>query len=90
MAETTPVKQARHDSVENQEEFLVQNRIGIMQKLRQLAKHNCINSATLNSGKQTINTAISDVIRDMDLVAIEYGPNDNINQQMLKADRIIF
>jgi len=34
--------------------------------------------------------AIIDVIRDMDLVAIDYGPNDSINPQMLKADRNIF
>jgi len=71
MAETTPVKQARHDSVENQEECLVQHRIGIMQKLRQLAKHNCMNSATFNSDNQTINTAIIDVIRDVNLIAID-------------------
>jgi len=90
MVEPTPIKQARHDSVENQEEFLVQNRIGITQKLRQLAKNNCMVSATFNGGAQTINTAIIDVIRDMDLVALDYGPNESINQQMLAADRIIF
>ncbi|MBI1423123.1 MAG: hypothetical protein GC149_06630 [Gammaproteobacteria bacterium] len=87
---TTPVKQARQDSAVNQEEFLVANRIGIVQKLRQLAKNNCMVSATFNGGTQTMNTAILEVIRDMDLVALDYGPNESINQQMLKADRIIF
>lgn len=90
MAEPTPIKQARHDSVENQEEFLVANRIGIVQKLRRLAKNNCMVTATFNSGSQTMNTAIIEVIRDMDLIALDYGPNESMNQQMLQADRIIF
>jgi c-di-GMP-binding flagellar brake protein YcgR len=90
MADPTPIKQARHDSAANQEEFLVANRIGIVQKLRQLAKNNCMVTATFNGGAQTMNTAIIDVIRDMDLIALDYGPNDSINQQMLQADRIIF
>jgi len=90
MAELTPVKQARKDSAENQEQYLIHNRIGIVQKLRQLAKHNCMISATFNGGAQTINTTIIDVIRDMDLIAIDYGPNESVNQQLLKADRIIF
>jgi len=90
MADPTPIKQARHDSVENQEEFLVANRIGILQKLRRIAKSNCMVTATFNSGAQTLNTAIIDVIRDMDLIALDYGPNESMNQQMLKADRIIF
>ena len=90
MAEPTPIKQARLDSVENQEEFLVNNRIGIMQKLRRLAKENCMVTASFNGGSQSMNTAIIDVIRDMDLIALDYGPNEKLNQQMLQADRIIF
>lgn len=90
MAEPTPAKQARRDSIENQEEFLVQNRIGIIQKLRQLAKSNCMVTATFNGGSQTLNTAILDVIRDMDLVALDYGPNEKTNQLILEADRILF
>ncbi|MEJ2360490.1 MAG: flagellar brake protein [Gammaproteobacteria bacterium] len=31
-----------------------------------------------------------DVIRDKDLVALDYGPNEQLNQQILAADRIIF
>ena len=90
MAESTPITHARHDSAANQEEFLIANRVGIVQKLRQIAKTNRMVTATFNGGAQTMNTAILDVIRDMDLVAIDYGPTEAINQQMLKADRIIF
>jgi c-di-GMP-binding flagellar brake protein YcgR len=90
MAESTPIKNTRQDSAVNQEEFLIANRVGIVQKLRQLAKTNRMVTATFNGGSQTMNTAILDVIRDMDLVAIDYGPTEAINQQMLKADRIIF
>lgn len=90
MPESTPMKHSRHDSAVNQEDFLVANRIGIVQKLRQLTKNNCMVAATFNGSAHTMNTAIIDVIRDMDLVAIDYGPDEAINQQMLKAERIIF
>lgn len=90
MAEPTPIKQARHDSAQNTEQFLVENRIGIVQKLKQLAKNNCMVTATFNGGSQTMNTAIIEVIRDMDLIALDYGPNEAMNQLMLQAERIIF
>jgi len=90
MAEPTPIKQTRHDSAENTEQFLVENRIAIVQKLKQLAKNNCMVTATFNGGSQTMNTAIIEVIRDMDLIALDYGPNEATNQLMLQAERIIF
>ena len=90
MVESTPIKQARHDNAENQEQFLVNNRIGILQKLRRIAKANCMVTATFNGGAQSMNTVIIDVIRDMDLIALDYGPTEALNKQMLQADRIIF
>jgi c-di-GMP-binding flagellar brake protein YcgR len=90
MVEPTPIKQARNDSAENQEQYLVNNHIGILQKLRRLAKANCMLTATFNGGAQSMNTVIIDVIRDMDLIALDYGPDESLNKQMLQADRIIF
>lgn len=90
MAEPTTIKPGRQDNVENQEEYLVQNRAGIVQKLRLLAKSNCMVTATFNSGSQTMNTAVIEVIRDKDLIALDYGPSDSLNKQLLAAERIIF
>lgn len=90
MAEPTTIKPGRKDSIENQEEFLIQNRIGIVQKLRLLAKSNCMVTATFNGGSHTINTTVIDVIRDMDLIAMDYGPSESLNTQLLAADRILF
>lgn len=90
MAEPTTINPGRKDNIENQEDYLVQNRIGIVQKLRQLAKANCMVTATFNGGNQTMNTAVIDVIRDKELIALDYGPSESINAQLLAADRVIF
>ena len=81
---------ARRDSAENQEQYLLHHHNEIVQKLRLLIKNNIPVSATFNNGSQSMNTAIIDVIRDMDLVAIDPGPSQNLNEQLLNASRIIF
>ena len=80
----------RHDSAENQEQYLLQNHQVIIQKLRLLIKNHVFITASFNNGSQSMNTAIIDVIRDMDLVAIDYGPNQSLNEQLLNANRIVF
>lgn len=85
-----PASKNRQDSAENQEQFLLRHHNEIVQKLRQLIKNNVFITATFNNGTQSMNTAIIDVIRDMDLVAIDYGPSQSLNEQLLNASRIIF
>lgn len=85
-----PASSGRHDSAENQEQYLVQNHQVIVQKLRLLIKNHVFITASFNNGSQSMNTAIIDVIRDMDLVAIDYGPNQELNEQLLSASRIVF
>lgn len=85
-----PSSQGRHDSAENQEQYLLHNHNEIAQKLRLLIKNHVFVTATFNNGTQSMNTAIVDVIRDMDLVAIDYGPSESLNEQLLNANRIIF
>ena len=88
--QTQPASQGRHDSAENQEQYLLQNHQLIIQKLRLLIKNHVFITASFNNGSQSMNTAIVDVIRDMDLVAIDYGPNQSLNEQLLNASRIVF
>jgi len=85
-----PASKGRHDSAENQEQYLVQNHQLIVQKLRLLIKNHVFVTASFNNGSQSMNTAIIDVIRDMDLVAIDYGPNQSLNDELLSASRIVF
>lgn len=84
------VRPIRTDSIEDQDKFLLHNKNSIVQKLRLLAKNHCLITAYFNSGNESMNTAVVGIIRDMDLVALDYGVNEKTNQRLLAADRIIF
>ncbi len=83
-------KQGRRDSAENMEQYMLHNHHGIGQKLRLLAKSHELINASFNGGSDYMNTIIIDVIWDMDLVAIDYGPSDAVNKKLLNARRIVF
>lgn len=80
----------RQDSAEGQQEYLLENPISVIAKLKQLAKNNVMVTASFNNGKNSMNTAVIEVLKDMDLVALDYGPSESLNAQLLGADRIIF
>lgn len=78
------------DNIENAEKYLLQSRGEIIQKLRMLAKDHCLISAHFNAGKDSLITAVIDVLKEKELVALDYGSNEAVNQKLLNADRIVF
>jgi len=86
----TDNKQGRQDSAEGQQEYLLESRISVIAKLKQLAKSHAMVTATFNSGNDSMNTSVVEVIKDMDLLALDYGPTESLNVKLLAADRIIF
>jgi c-di-GMP-binding flagellar brake protein YcgR len=76
-------------NIEEQQKFVVTGRSAVIQKLRQLAKHKSLVTAYFGNGKSAI-TAVVDIIRDMDLVAMDYGTDEATNQELLNAKRIHF
>ena len=88
--ESTQNQKGRQDSAEGQQEYLLESPISIIAKLKQLAKNNVMVTATFNNGKQSMNTTVIEVIKDMDLVALDYGPTESLNAQLIGAERIIF
>lgn len=90
MANTKPVKQTRSNRKTNREDFLVANHASIVQKLHQIAKANRVITAFFDDGVRSMNTAILDVLHDMDLIVLDACLNETTNQHMLKADRLIF
>ena len=80
----------RQDSAEGQQEYLLENPISVIAKLKQLAKFHCTVTAMFDSGNNSMNTTVVDVIKDMDLVALDIGPTESLNAQLLAANRIIF
>lgn len=81
---------SKQDSAENLEEYLIENPNSICAKLKLLARNNTMITALFNNGTNSMNTAVIDVIRDMDLVALDIGPTESLNDQLLKAGKIIF
>ncbi len=90
METSKTTQSARQDSAENQENYLVASKTGVIAKLKQLIKHHCMVTATFNNGTQSITTTVLEVLKDMDLVALDYGATESVNLQLLNADRIFF
>jgi c-di-GMP-binding flagellar brake protein YcgR len=86
----TEHKPGKIDSAEAQQDYLIENPIAVSAKLKQLVKLHSTVTATFNSGNDSMNTVIIEVLKDMDLVALDYGPSESLNQKMLAADRIVF
>jgi len=80
----------RQDSAEGQQQFLLENPISVIAKIRLLGKNHCAVTATFSNGSKSMNTMVVDVLKDMDLIALDYGPSESLNAQLLAADRIIF
>lgn len=80
----------KQDSAENLQDYLIENQAGVVAKLKMLAKNNTMITAMYNNGESSMSTGIIQVLRDMDLVALDIGPTESLNEQLLKAGRIVF
>ena len=85
-----PEAKGKQNSAENLEEYLIENQAGVIGKLKLLAKNNTMVTAMYNNGASSMNTAVIEVIRDMDLVVLDIGPTESQNEQLLNANRIFF
>jgi len=78
------------DNIENAEKYLLHSRGEIIQKLKMLAKDHCLITAHFNAGQESLITAVVDVLREKELIALDYGSNEAINKKLLGAERIVF
>ncbi len=85
---TTTPQNSKDDSVENMEQYLLQGRGAIIQKLRQLGKGKNLITAHFGGGKYSLLTAVVDVLPDKDL--LDYGADETLNKKIIAADRIVF
>jgi c-di-GMP-binding flagellar brake protein YcgR len=74
-------------NIEDYEKYLLHGRGEIIQKLRQLGKSKCLVTAHIDN--DSLLTAVVDVLSDNDLLVLDYGANDKLNQKMLDARRVI-
>ena len=75
------------DNIENMEHYMLYGRGEIMQKLRQLGKKNSLISLHFNDNSML--STVVDVLADKNLLVIDYGGNEELNQKLLKHNRAI-
>ena len=75
------------DSIENMEHYMLYGRGEIMQKLRQLGKKHSL--ITLHFGESTMLSTVVDVLSDKNLLVLDYGGNEEMNEKLLKHNRAI-
>ena len=75
------------DSIENMEHYMLYGRGEIMQKLRQLGKKHSL--ITIHFNEQTMLSTVVDILSDKNLLVLDYGGNEEMNQQLLKYNRAV-
>ena len=75
------------DSIENMEHYMLYGRGEIMQKLRLLGKKNSLISLHFN--ERTMLSTVVDVLSDKNLLVLDYGSNEEMNQYLLKHNRAV-
>lgn len=75
------------DNIENMEHYILYGRGEIMQKLRQLGKKNSL--ITLHFNNQSMLSTVVDVLADKNLLVLDYGGNEELNQKLLEHDRAV-
>lgn len=75
------------DNIENMEHYMLHGRGEIMQKLRQLGKKNSLIS--LHFGERSMLSTVVDVLADKNLLVLDYGGDEKLNQKLLEHDRAI-
>ena len=73
------------DNIENMEHYMLYGRGEIMQKLRQLGKKNSL--VTIHFGELTMLSTVVDVLADKNLLVLDYGGSEELNQKLLKKGK---
>lgn len=70
--------------------FLVTNALEIVRILRGLVQRNEMVSAFFDGGKGLLLTSVLQVYPELDTIVLDCGANNEINERILRADKIIF
>ena len=75
------------DNIENMEHYMLYGRGEIMQKLRLLGKKNSL--ITIHFNERSMLSTVVDVLSDKNLLVLDYGGNEELNQKLLKHNRAV-
>lgn len=82
-----PVDTPKIDNIENMEHYMLHGRGEIIQKLRQLGKKHSLISLHFNN--RSMLSTVVDVLTDKNLLVLDYGADEELNQKLLKHDKAI-
>lgn len=88
--EQPTINDTDQSKVDNYEQYLLNSKAAIIQKLRQLAKSKSNITAHFGGGKYSLLTQVVEVLPDKDLVVLDYGSNEATNKKLLQSDRVVF
>lgn len=83
------IKPTKSAVIEDDEKFIIYSQSEIIQKLRMLEKSKCIITAYFDAGKQSILTAILDVLPGKKMVLLDYGPDETVNKALLADNKVV-
>ena len=84
------IKPTKSAVIEDDSKFLIYSETEILQKLRMLEKSKCIITAYFDGGKQTLLTAVVDILPEKKLFLVDYGPDESMNRAILDDKHVIF
>jgi len=73
---------------EDDEKYGIHSRAGILSILRAMMQSNCLARCQFGPGENRILTTIIDVDGENDEMVLDYGPDETVNKQALKAGAI--
>lgn len=76
-------------SAADQEQYLVKSRLELVRVLSELTKRPDIITAYFDSGQQYILTAVLGVIEERNLIVLDYGPDEMLNQRALEFGQLV-
>jgi len=78
------------ENITNIENYILQSKGEIIQKLRLLAKGKSSITGYFNSGKDFFLTAIIDVLRDKNVLVLDISNDSALNNKVTQSDKIVF
>lgn len=83
-------KNSAKSDVEDLEKYLLCTRRAVIPLLNALKKKPDLITARIPTSGQSVITAVLDVLPKKDLVVLDYGSNEKLNEKLLAAKRIVF
>lgn len=84
------IKPTKSAVLEDDTKFIIYSQSEIIQKLRMLEKGKCIITAYFDEGKQSLLTAVINILPAKKILLLDLGPDESINKALLSSETVTF